>query len=53
MNSILPYGRESLVSIKFGELVLRRYWRNLNLAIWILSAIGVHAKIYVGEFLIW
>ena len=43
-----------MASIKFGKLALRKYWQNLNLAIWILSAIGAHAIIYIGEFfLIW
>ena len=45
--------RESLASIKFGELALSRYWRDLNLAIWILSTIGARAIIYIGKFLIW
>ena len=34
---------------KFGELVLSRFWQNLNLAIWIPSAIGAHAIIYIGN----
>ena len=34
--------------IKFGKLALSSYWRSLNLAIWILSAIGAHAIIYIG-----
>ena len=37
-------------SIKFGELALSRYWRNLNLANKILSAIHTHTIIYIGEF---
>ena len=37
-------------SIKFGKLALSRYWRNLNLAIKILSAIHTHTIIYIGEF---
>ena len=41
------------MSIKFGELALSSYWRNLNLAISVLSAIGTCAIIYTGEFLIW
>ena len=45
--------QESLASIKFGKLALRRYWQNLNLVIWILSVIGTHAIIYIGKFLIW
>ena len=44
---------ENLVSIKFGKLALSRYWWIFNLAIWILSAIGMHAIIHIGEFLIW
>ena len=36
-------------------LALSRYWRNLNLTIWILSAIGTHAIIiiYIAKFFIW
>ena len=29
----VPYGGKLLVSIKFGESVIRMYWRILNLAI--------------------
>ena len=32
----------SLVSIKFGKMALHWYWQSLNLAIWMLTAIGAH-----------
>ena len=35
--------------IKFGELALSSFWRNLNLVILILSAIGACAIIYIGD----
>ena len=31
--------RETLVSIRFGDLAPKWYWRNLNLAIWMLCVI--------------
>ena len=53
MTRVLLYSGKVLASIKFGELALSRYWWNLNLVIWILGAIGMHAIVYIGEFLIW
>ena len=41
-----------MASIKFGELALSMCWRNLNLVIRILSAIGTHAIVYIGEFFV-
>ena len=54
INTVIPYCRKIwqalnllnwLISVGIGWI--------LNLVIWILSAIGVHTTIYIGEFLIW
>ena len=44
-----------MVNIKFGEFTLSRYILvKFKLAIRIIvSAVGTHAIIYIGEFIIW
>ena len=43
----------TLASIIVGEMALHWYWRSLNLAIWKLTVIGVHALSSIGEFFVW
>ena len=49
----IPYSRKVWWTLNLTNWLSVGIWRNLKLAIWILSAIDVRAIIYIGEFLIW